>query len=358
MKHSYFWLVVFSLAASDVAASPITVIRDGEKSQLSHQAFDLLPPPGPGLISAAVRYGRMGTNLQRDRHGHLYCMGNSIGTALMRSEDGGASWHATETMLPGFSLLIAFAALPDDTLLALYEPVGASHRAVWCGRSSDGGQTWQARRLRLDLGEHRFVSGRDANLVVLEDGTLVVPLRLWTEPSAGAQDGGLAYAFVSHDAGKTWQRRGLIAEGVRHVRMTVTKSGTLLACSFDAQAKRVVLSDSTDGGAMWTPPRAVEVAEPGLADLTRLANGTVMLSWLFQYNPDHENRTRGVRAIVSHDGGKTWSDDTYVVAHWGEGGWGGYLPGHLALDDGDLLTARVTKVGRGLRMQAVRWRVE
>ena len=356
MSHFSCTIVALLLLCSSVcSASPLRVIRDGEETKLSHTVTDMLAAPGPGLKSSAVWYGRMGANLQRDGEGRLYCMGNSLGPNLVRSNDEGRTWRATELSLPGFSLFIAFAVLPDDTLLALYEPVGSSHRAVWCARSSDGGDTWRARRLRLDLGAHRFVGGKDANIVVRGDGALVVPLRLWDSESAKGSDEALAHAFVSDDAGRTWQRRGVIAEGVRHVRMTQTKTGSLLACSYDANVKRVVLSESTDAAKTWTPPRTMELSESGPADLTRLADGTLILSWLFQYNPEFEVRTRGVRAVVSRDGGKTWADDLYIVAQWGPGGYGGYLPGHLAMDGGDLLTARVTKSGSGLRMQAVRW---
>jgi len=343
------------LSVSVCGASSLNVIRDGRTVELPSTANDLLPAPGPGLESAAVRYGRMGANLQRDGRGRFYAMGNSLGPVVMHSTDDGVTWRETDLNLQGFRILIAFAVLPDDTLLVLYEPAGNGRRAVWCGRSSDGGATWQAQRLWLDLGGHRHVGGKDANLVVLGDGTLVVPMRLWGGESAAGEDDGVAHAFVSDDAGRTWQRRGVIARAVRHVRMTQTTAGSLLACSYDANAKRVVLAESTDGAETWSAPIAAALPDPGPADLTRLADGTLMLSWLFRYNPEFELRTQGVRAVVSRDGAKTWSDDIFVVAHWGKGGYGGYLPGHLALADGGLLTARVTKVGSGLRVQAVRW---
>lgn len=87
-----------------------------------------------------------------------------------------------------------------------------------------------------------------------------------------------------------------------------------------------------------------------------LADGTVVLQYLFKYDPQREHRTHGVRAIVSSNGGRTWQADQYSVGHWGNGGYGGYLPGNIALEDGRLMSARVAMVGPGLRFQAAKWR--
>ena len=71
-------------------------------------------------------------------------------------------------------------------------------------------------------------------------------------------------------------------------------------------------------------------------------------------------RTEGLRAIISHDEGKTWEKQVYVIGRQippgkRPTGWGAYLGDSVPLRNGRLLTTCVNHVGRGFRFQAVLW---
>jgi hypothetical protein len=70
-------------------------------------------------------------------------------------------------------------------------------------------------------------------------------------------------------------------------------------------------------------------------------------------------RTEGLRAIISHDEGKTWEKQVYVIGRYADvlppTGQGAYLGDSVRLTDGRLLTTCANVVGPGFRFQAVLW---
>ncbi len=189
----------------------------------------MLPDPGPGLRHSAIWYGRGAANLQRDSKGQFHCMGNIVGPNLLSSADGGQTWSQREIELDGWGSLAAFTVLPDDSFLALFEPAGDAGRTILRAQSTDSGQTWNVSHVKLDLGPFTHVSGKDANVLVLDDGSLVVALQLWGGEPFVARNDASSFAFMSNDAGRTWQRLGLIAKAVRHTRLARTSAGKMLA---------------------------------------------------------------------------------------------------------------------------------
>jgi len=349
------------VALSVLAWGDISVIKEGEQTTLPAERSNMLPAPTPesGMKHAAVWYGRGGATVQRASNGDLYCMGNIQGPILLHSSDGGVNWTSTVVDIEAWGSVIAFSILKDDSMLLVFEPPGDSHRVVYTGRSTDYGKSWRTQRMRLDLGAFTHVSGKDGNVVELPDGTLLVGLQLWgglgSEGPIVSEGQAQAFVFQSTDGGQTWSRSGQIATSVRHTRLVRLASGKLLACVYKPEASNLFVVESADDGRTWSNERELAVEGPGLGDLTVLKDGTVVLAYLYKYDPAHELRTEGVRAIVSYDEGMTWQQDVYVLGHWGTGGYGGYLPGSIALADGKLLSACVTSAGGGLRFHAVTW---
>ena len=85
-----------------------------------------------------------------------------------------------------------------------------------------------------------------------------------------------------------------------------------------------------------------------MGSLTALGDGAVLLQFLYNAastkNPHLDwYRTEGLRAIISHDEGKTWENQVYVIGRQvppGQrpSGGGAYLGDSLPLADGKLLT--------------------
>ena len=347
------------VAAEDVS---ITVQRDGDTTTVAAVQRSMLPPPRPGVRHGPVRYGCNSALIQRGGNGALYYTGNVIGPAFLISNDGGRTWNRKDFRIQGWGSLSGFRILSGDRFLMMFEPVGAAHRNLFAAISTDLGATWSVQKAELDMHQFTHVSGKDNDIVELPDGALLMALQVWGGKDAeGAQapaseETADAYVFRSADDGATWRRGGLISHAVGYTRLLRLDSGHLLACVYKRSTNRLCIVESEDSGTTWSSERGVHVADPGPGDLTALVDGTVMLQYLFKYDPVREHITHGVRAVISRDQGTTWEDDVHVVAHWGIGGYGGYLPDSLALEDGSVLTTCIRKVADGLRFQTLSWR--
>ena len=83
-----------------------------------------------------------------------------------------------------------------------------------------------------------------------------------------------------------------------------------------------MVARSSDGGKTWGDYRCVTRYKESPADLIELSDGTLVLTY------GQRNRPCGARAVVSKDGGKTWSSRVYLLgnstvwAEWYSGrGW-------------------------------------
>ena len=365
-----------STAKPLVRQSHIAVSQSGgETLQLPVTRVNLLPPAG-GAKHSPIHYTRNSAAMDRAGDGTLYCAGNVLGQRILRSSDQGTTWKVAQLGIPGWGSMVGFKILRDDTFVVLFEPVGNPHRILYVARSTDRGETWQLQKTRLDIAPYTQLSGKGHNLLELNDGTLLVTLRLWGATGAAADEqqrgpvDAPTHVLRSVDGGKTWTGRSPLAGLAGQTRLRRLASGKLLACVFNLKigvTNKLMLAESDDGGQTWINPREVSAArQPGGANLTQLADGTVVLEYLYDTAPGkspHSNwyYVNGLRSVISRDEGKTWQPDVYVVSRQTAPnveptGGGAYLSDSVALDDGRLFTACVHFENGGMQFQGVTWK--
>jgi hypothetical protein len=294
---------------------------------------------------------------------------------MMVSKDEGHTWQRLDLDIQGWGELVGFRILRNGDFLNVYEVVGGGHRGLYTARSKDEGKTWSVTMANLALSPFTYISGKDNNLIELSDGTLVVTVQLWggRDESGGKAPGGekagLAYAMRSTDGGATWSQRASICGLAGKSRLVSLQSGKLLACVQNIKAgpyNKFSIAESVDGGLTWTNPReALAGLNPTTASLMQLADGRVVLQLLYDAQPGKSRYNSwssggGMRAVVSHDEGKTWQNQVYVLSRiYADGqephSFGAYLGDTVELPDGRLLTTCTIKVGSQKRFSAITW---
>jgi sialidase-1 len=83
--------------------------------------------------------------------------------------------------------------------------------------------------------------------------------------------------------------------------------GSVLAALRSETGGHLAIAASQDGGHTWSSPAPITRDKEHPADLIRLKNGDILLSY------GQRNKPFGVEAIVSHDKGKTWSAASKVI---------------------------------------------
>lgn len=179
------------------------------------------------------------------------------------SSDGGKTWSKRRPVdAPGIPPLLAqspVVEMPDGALVFVGQDYNATigvardWTKAYALRSVDGGETWQD---AVVIGDQEGLTFREPSLVLLEDGRLMTMMR--TQGSAGPLEGFLHQSFSS-DGGRTWS----------------------------APAKTP----------MWGWP----------AHVLELADGRLFCSYGYRREPF------GVRATLSHDGGRTWDHANEMV---------------------------------------------
>lgn len=80
-------------------------------------------------------------------------------------------------------------------------------------KSTDGGQTWSGITLvNVKANDEVFCGAGPGRGIVLEDGTICLPVYRWSSGTFGIQSQGTSMIY-SHDGGKTWSRTGEFAYG-------------------------------------------------------------------------------------------------------------------------------------------------
>jgi len=182
------------------------------------------------------------------------------------------------------------------------------------------------------------------------------------------------WALRSEDKGKTWQLHVMAYDGIHdfdETGMLALPDGRILAMirSSKWDGKRYAVdhgnlwqTESTDGGKTWSPIRKTDIwGFP--ATLIRLRNGDVLCSYGYRREP------YGVRACLSHDGGRTWDvanevvlrDDGFIgkgTYHEARPPDHGY-PVSVELSDGTIFTVYYITLDDGVtHIAATRWSPE
>jgi len=162
--------------------------------------------------------------------------------------------------------------------------------AIW--RSEDGGACWQepeflggvpgTEPLHANLGSPVAVRG---NVLETASGRLLIS-------AYGLGVPGCAYLFESPDQGRSWTYQSLVAEDYNETFLYETESGALIAfMRRQSDAQYLHRTRSEDGGNTWSRPEQVCRGYPACA--TRLPSGRVLLAYGFRFAEGY-----GVRARV------------------------------------------------------------
>ena len=226
-------------------------------------------------------------------------------------------------------------------------------------KSSDYGATWNSED--YEFVGNRYTAGAGAmlqNYLITKPGT-EVPVTSAHGPMLRS-DGKVIFAgkvmnsidqpmdsmavYISDD-GLTWEYlseiptpEGYYYNNFHELSVTETKDGALV-CAIRAQTcnDKVITPETTiytcfsyDGGLTWTVPEPTGI-DGTPPHLLTLDDGTILMTYSDRTDP------RSIRATVSTDGGRTWSDDGIISDNFFSRDDMGY-PASAVLSDGTVVT--------------------
>ena len=196
--------------------------------------------------------------------------------------------------------------MPTGPLVLFYK-VGPSPSTWWGMRieSSDGGQTWsEPTRLPRDI------AGPIKNKPeLLPDGTLLCG-------SSTEDHGWRVHMEMTNDAGRTWERTGVLCDGktVQAIQPTILKHGDKLQILCRARnAGKVLSATSEDAGKTWSPLTPIDLPNPNSGiDAVTLKDGRHLLVY------NHTPRGRSPLNVAISEDGKSWQAAAVLESEPGE----------------------------------------
>lgn len=266
----------------------------------------------------------------------------------IHSEDGGKTWSEPTVIVDSEwdDRNPAAGVMPDGTIVVSYAEastynaqgrfdMSAGRYAMYYVLSTDRGKTWSRKvPLCLDLFDYGSPYGR---IIVQRDGTALMPLYLWPQKLDGlrgtvTREQLTCAGFVrSKDNGRTWEDWSLITTGHNETSLEELPDGRLIA-ALRTEGGAVSVSESSDGGRSWSPPRLITKPGQHPPDLVRLSSGVLLMVYGCRLEP------KGVQAILSDDGGQTWSFERRVFLAWQCLNTDCGYPSAVQLDDGTIVT--------------------
>jgi len=264
------------------------------------------------------------------------------------SQDGGKTWSAPRTVVdgPGDDRNPAFGQLKNGDIILAYAvlhgydasglklskvPSEREAEGVYIVRSSDGGKTWTKPELSQATHELQKNGGSLSpygKLAQLADGTVLMSVYYQFADDRGHQD----YVFRSHDDGRTWGEPVLIGKHYDETALVSLSANQVLAAMRSEAGGHLAITSSSDGGRAWTDAVQITQDREHPADLVQLKNGDILLTY------GERNKPFGVRAMLSHDRGKTWDENSkFVLADDAASTDCGY-PSSVQLPDGKIVT--------------------
>jgi photosystem II stability/assembly factor-like uncharacterized protein len=259
--------------------------------------FDDQPTGSIGAIAVApsdpnIIYVGSGEGLQRPDL--------SIGDGIYKSIDAGKTW--THLGLRDGQQIPQIAVDPRNPnrlfVAVLGHPYGANEeRGIF--RSTDGGQTFQK-----VLYKDENTGGSDVEIDPSNPDHVFAAMwearqGPWENGSWSGAGGGM---FESHDGGKTWKQlaKGLPEDGVTQANIAIAPSRPARIYSAVATGRGTAIYRSDDSGASWS--RATTDVRPA----ARIGGGDLPVLAVDPKNPDIIYSASTV-TWRSTDGGKTWT---------------------------------------------------
>jgi hypothetical protein len=255
--------------------------------------------------------------------GHVYALWmNGFNVVFQKSTNFGATWSDPVRTYGNVSWndkpVIAVSDDGKDVYVSWNGPTGGD---PWIAQSHDSGDTWTQTKV-VDSGRYFFAYDAD----VTSDGMVVFSESSFDYSGPGGSAVGHVdhHAFISRDAGATWEMQtlGSVELGepcvselcyadfyAGHNTITADQDGDLVY-AFDGAVtplgpQRIFVSRSTDDARSWTPPAVIStvgrMATAPAAEAT--GDGDVRL-WFAERSPaDRWN----IWYRSSLDGGQSWS---------------------------------------------------
>ncbi len=269
--------------------------------------FPVLALAANGDVVAALRGGA----------GHL---GREARLEIVRSSDSGLTWSPPHLLTDSEDddRDAAFGVSSQGTLVLLHQrehryDAGGNYQvglpisnpkpvALMATRSVDNGLTWEKPYpLSFDSLATASFFGK---VVSLDDGTLLAPVYN-SRPRAGLPGDpqfDTSYLLRSRDDGRTWGGLSQIATHRNETALIVLPEGDLLAVQRDDTAQALHSTRSQDGGLTWSPPTRITQAGQHPADMVRLSNGDILLTY------GNRNPPYRIEGRISRDRGRSWLD--------------------------------------------------
>jgi photosystem II stability/assembly factor-like uncharacterized protein len=260
--------------------------------------FDAEPTQSIGALEVApsdpnVIYAGSGEGLQRPDL--------SVGNGVYKSTDAGKTW--THIGLDDAQQIAELAIDPRDANKVLVAVVGhpygpSEQRGIF--RTTDGGQTWQ-KVLSKDDG---YTGG--GSVEIDPSNPDVAYASLWDSVSGPWEDGNEyngpnSGLYKSTDGGATWtQLTNGLPDGIIQIHTAIAPSNTSRIFAAIAVGRGVDIYRSDDAGASWT--KITDDRRPE----GRIGGGDLSVLRVDPKNPDIVYSTSTV-TWKSTDGGKTWN---------------------------------------------------
>lgn len=277
--------------------------------------------------------------------------------SLLRSRDGGRTWFSQVTADPSGGNGCAITRLSDGTLFANayhweFAPPDREDRfarwprhgtmdwldVAWGGagvfttRSETDGYTWKPVEAIQEPLDWPDIASH-SHPVELDNSELILPVTGRRSPDDRAH----GLVLRSSDTGHTWDDPVCITDDApddqsfHETRIVKLPDGKLLAMHRTPEGN-YWRNYSDDGGHTWSASRETSIWCGGSSppDLRLLSDGRLLLSRGYRREPF------GVRAYVSEDEGRTWSDP--IILRQDGVNWDMGYPSTLELNDGRLLT--------------------
>ncbi len=295
-------------------------------------------------------------------------------TSLVRSTDGGETWHSQVTPHTYAGNGCVIGQISDGTLVVnnfrwIFAPIEEAperfrgyvtyrederqglamvNEGVYTAMSRDDGYTWEPARLLMER------VGSAGRVIELDDGSVLMPMDGKLDEHARAE-----WVMRSTDGGDSWERDGIITPGTPELSFSELRILSLgndgVLAGMRTQEANFYVSHSDDGGRTWSTPEETPVYCRGSSpfDLLLLDDGRVLATY------GHRREPFGIRACLSEDGGRTWDTGNEVVLR--DDGLDrdmGY-PSSVQLPDGSIFTTYYWRHEDQIRhIRSLKWRVD